>query len=1109
MSSLLSYCGRWYLHNFLRGFCYHFVLLILFLVPPILGLVGVGHGAQHQFAHDDGTIQFVGGVSLGLYWIAILFCGYMLHLRAVRRQLLAGPEVGSFGGYATGVVLSLAATILVFLVLAFVGGWMFETFGPPSNAEEEEDQAWRRMPSPVEPGAQASATWEVWLALLVLLGVIAGPGLTAWAGGAIMRSRYLGFAALLLALGLFFVVEAAVRWRRRLTGLLGVAWLGLIVLGALAWPLLGGVLAAGLATWVLPSAVPLAARLGAVAKRSHYLGLAVLLLALALALFVATGASWAALGVAALVALALLARRVGAARGLGRWAGQALLLGLWLGVILWGLWGREGALAWLRLGLLATGMALTFVGLAAARRTWRARSYYVWLAVLINAAVVYAGVMYTVSHCPLGILSGAAVGAALLLYYAAATRALAPELCEQAADWARRRFLARPESEQALVRLAGAFAVAFVVPWVVALAFDPPPYFSAVPIVLLVWLSVAALYGACLYVLPRALFVVVGALLFAGLLAHVHPYRMRFPGMGTELYNPALDLEAHIAADVAWQDEFERLIGEYEKADQAPADESEEEEQKRLARREGLENELREVIKRMGGNRVRGGRYLSQTRERFSALPPLRGPGLRTRELELWPGGAGPAGARAEPWPRKSPLVVITVSGGGIRSAVWTFAVLKNLERALALRGIDFPSHVRLIAGASGGMVGAAYYVATLPEAAQRQTYLADYFYDAELQPDYRYSSARNYRPRAGQLDRQQAALGGDALTPLVRRAALSDLPGWFSPWALHYDRGRALEEAWSRLLGGALEVPFAQLRTREQRGDIPSLAFTPMLVEDGRRLVISNLDLGPAISNNCAVYTHFRSHQLYNNLSTDALELFRLWPRAHSDFSLATAARMNASFPYFSPAVALPSRPRRRVVDAGYYDNYGVSLAASWLSERSTESWRADKGLDSVLFIQIRDGISEPERQLRRLPPADPSRLSRVLSPSGRSLEELSSPLEGLYSSWSSSSMFRNDALLKKLSERYNRGLRRDAKVEAGTDDPSPDDLIRFLVVNFELDARVSLSWYLSEAEKQDLARAEDKIVTNLLRIADWWFRDLGTNTPRIRGPARKGEAP
>jgi len=40
----------------------------------------------------------------------------------------------------------------------------------------------------------------------------------------------------------------------------------------------------------------------------------------------------------------------------------------------------------------------------------------------------------------------------------------------------------------------------------------------------------------------------------------------------------------------------------------------------------------------------------------------------------------------------------------------------------------------------------------------------------------------------------------------------------------------------------------------------------------------------------------------------------------------------MNASFPLVSPGVSLPTTPPRRVVDAGYYDNHGVNLAAMWL---------------------------------------------------------------------------------------------------------------------------------------------------------------------------------
>src|SRR5262249_12881401 len=156
------------------------------------------------------------------------------------------------------------------------------------------------------------------------------------------------------------------------------------------------------------------------------------------------------------------------------------------------------------------------------------------------------------------------------------------------------------------------------------------------------------------------------------------------------------------------------------------------------------------------------------------------------------------------------------------------------------------------------------------------------------------------------------------------------------------------------------------------------SLVFTPMMIEDGRRLVISNLDLRSAISNDGMVLARKRSGQILENHSVEAIELFRLFA-VSENFTVATASRMSASFPYFSPAVSLPTNPRRRVVDAGYYDNYGVSLAGSWLSTPANREWFKDKKWDSILFIQIRDGISEETRQLRKIGPDSSDTLSRT----------------------------------------------------------------------------------------------------------------------------------
>ena len=76
---------------------------------------------------------------------------------------------------------------------------------------------------------------------------------------------------------------------------------------------------------------------------------------------------------------------------------------------------------------------------------------------------------------------------------------------------------------------------------------------------------------------------------------------------------------------------------------------------------------------------------------------------------------------------------------------------------------------------------------------------------------------------------------------------------------------------------------------------------------------------------------------------SVSAVELFRLFgEECRNSLKLATAVRMNATFPYVTSSITLPVDPPRHVVDAGYYDNYGVNLAAAWIA--SHRVWISDK---------------------------------------------------------------------------------------------------------------------------------------------------------------------
>src|SRR5262249_2008439 len=160
------------------------------------------------------------------------------------------------------------------------------------------------------------------------------------------------------------------------------------------------------------------------------------------------------------------------------------------------------------------------------------------------------------------------------------------------------------------------------------------------------------------------------------------------------------------------------------------------------------------------------------------------------------------------------------------RSAAWTLAVLQRLEEEFSNQKerVLFPYHIRLITGASGGMLGAAAYTLGLPAPGKER----------DVDP-------------ATQFDR----LTMDGLSPVMHRMFYGDLWGIFLPSPRRFDRGQALEQAWSENMGCLLDRPFGKLKEEEAAGWRPSLAFSPMLIEDGRRLLVSNLDLRGVVRNN------------------------------------------------------------------------------------------------------------------------------------------------------------------------------------------------------------------------------------------------------------------
>lgn len=382
----------------------------------------------------------------------------------------------------------------------------------------------------------------------------------------------------------------------------------------------------------------------------------------------------------------------------------------------------------------------------------------------------------------------------------------------------------------------------------------------------------------------------------------------------------------------------------------------------------------------------------------------------------------------------KPRLVVVAVSGGGIRASIWTAVVLERLESHAPLRDAKFRNHIRIISGASGGMVAAGAYA-------------------ADFQPG-RPLPTEPENERSGLLPFADA-LARDSLTPVVRTMLLRDFTlDAAMPWlprVSDIDRGRTLENTWDQNFadaewrdGSPLARSIRSLKTAEANCDRPSLIYCPMMVEDSKRLLISNLDLR-TLTEPQAYRLDAEDKPEAAPLGLPAVEFFRLYDTA-TEFRVGTAARMSASFPIVSPAVAIPAEPRRRVVDAGYFDNYGIDVLGNWLLQNSDSVKNHTSG---VLLIQIRAyPVEEENEQFKTV----------ERSPVDVLLGAVSAPVQAVLSARGRAAYHRNNELLNALQKTFNG---------------NKDDADFFATTVLEMNGPAALSWYLTDNQKRVIAQA------------------------------------
>ncbi|HEU4684015.1 MAG TPA: patatin-like phospholipase family protein, partial [Nitrospira sp.] len=258
------------------------------------------------------------------------------------------------------------------------------------------------------------------------------------------------------------------------------------------------------------------------------------------------------------------------------------------------------------------------------------------------------------------------------------------------------------------------------------------------------------------------------------------------------------------------------------------------------------------------------------------------------------------------------PIFLIAAEGGGIRAAYWTAAILSRIQADHP----DFADHVFVLSGVSGGSLGAAVFAALLagdtsPGPCQDPKAFAGCAHDV-LTHDYLSST-----------------LGMLLYPDLLQRFFFLPIDSW--------DRGRMMELSWERrwdeVRQGSVNLfasPFEHLWSNSNGRHVPNLIFNMTAVENGKRVLFSNLRLSqsaPTTNKECIETWTGMTHGPFDD-AVDLSEALNLrhcpQPSPTETMRLSTAVHNSARFSFISPAGTV--NDRLHLVDGGYFENSGMT---------------------------------------------------------------------------------------------------------------------------------------------------------------------------------------
>ncbi len=358
----------------------------------------------------------------------------------------------------------------------------------------------------------------------------------------------------------------------------------------------------------------------------------------------------------------------------------------------------------------------------------------------------------------------------------------------------------------------------------------------------------------------------------------------------------------------------------------------------------------------------------------------------------------------------KPKLVIITTSGGGSRSAMWTTSVLQELDKETSG---NFSQHTQMITGASGGMVGAAFY---------RDVYL---------------NKILGKEPPMNEKEVQKS-IGRDILNRLSFMASTNDIfvryqRVSFGSNSYTKDRGYAFEKQLLNNTAPFLDNSLGFYAPYEKKGMIPTMIFTPTIINDGRRLFVAAQPINflasgyYAETSRSGVFENIDIHSLLQEQNIDAIRF-------------SSVLRASATFPFVMPMITLPTIPEIQLMDAGIRDNYGSKTMMLYL--HSLKDW-IQENTSGVIIVEIRDSKKIYDNETFK----EVSFIDKITLPFGN--------------------MYKNFPRVQNYNQEELAALGMKSLA-------FPIDIVSLNLMQRK-DERISLSWHLTSAEKSKILLALD----------------------------------